>query len=194
LPTALTGIQSVTGGAANMTITSGTGNSRTLSLQTTTSGGVATTALLLDATQGASLTGNFQAGAAIGDLGIALTLKNTATFATGGRGSAIRFTGTGSANMAQIESTTTGSADNTANLVLRTSSGGVLTAVLTLSPTLTATFASSVSTGTPNGGVAAAWKMGEARSGVALTVSTTAGVQLDVAGTLYTLAVLTTNP
>lgn len=44
----------ITGGAGNMTITAGTGNSRTLTLQTTTSGGVATNALVLSAAQQAS--------------------------------------------------------------------------------------------------------------------------------------------
>lgn len=44
----------ITGGAGNMTITAGTGNSRTMALQTTTSGGTATTALTLSATQTAT--------------------------------------------------------------------------------------------------------------------------------------------
>ena len=41
----------LTGGAGNMTVIAGTGNSRTFTLQTTTSGGTATTALTADATQ-----------------------------------------------------------------------------------------------------------------------------------------------
>jgi hypothetical protein len=41
----------ISGGAGNMTITAGTGASRTLTLQTTTSGSTATTALTIDATQ-----------------------------------------------------------------------------------------------------------------------------------------------
>ena len=53
-----TGATTVTGGAGNMTIVSGTGASRTLIFQTTTSGSVATTALTLDATQGGTLVGN----------------------------------------------------------------------------------------------------------------------------------------
>lgn len=52
----------LTGGAGNMTIAAGTGASRTLSLQTTTSGSTATNALVLDATQGATLTGNLTFG------------------------------------------------------------------------------------------------------------------------------------
>ena len=45
------GAYTVTGGAANMVITAGTGNSRTLSLQSTTAGGVATTFLTGNADQ-----------------------------------------------------------------------------------------------------------------------------------------------
>lgn len=41
----------VTGGAANLTLLSGTGNSRTMTLQTTTSGGTATNALVISGTQ-----------------------------------------------------------------------------------------------------------------------------------------------
>lgn len=48
---------SLTGGAGNMTITSGTGNSRTMILRTTTSGGTATTALTLNADQTATFAG-----------------------------------------------------------------------------------------------------------------------------------------
>lgn len=52
--TSLSGITAATGGASNMTITSGTGNSRTLILRTTTSVGTATTALTLNADQSAT--------------------------------------------------------------------------------------------------------------------------------------------
>lgn len=51
-----TGATTVTGGAGNMTIVAGTGASRTLALQTTTSGSTATTALSIDATQLVTLT------------------------------------------------------------------------------------------------------------------------------------------
>lgn len=54
----ITGIQTITGLAGNMTITSGTGNSRTMILRTTTSGGTATAALTLDATQGGTFGGS----------------------------------------------------------------------------------------------------------------------------------------
>lgn len=52
--TSLSGVTGITGGASNMTITSGTGNSRTMALQTTTSGGVATTFLTGNADQSAT--------------------------------------------------------------------------------------------------------------------------------------------
>jgi hypothetical protein len=56
----------ITGGAGNMTITAGTGASRTLTLQTTTSGSAATTALTLGADQSALFAGvTAFAGAAI---------------------------------------------------------------------------------------------------------------------------------
>lgn len=50
-----TGAWGLTGGAGNMTITSGTGNSRTLALQSTTSGGTATTFLTGNADQTTTL-------------------------------------------------------------------------------------------------------------------------------------------
>lgn len=56
--TSLSGVTGITGGAGNMTITSGTGNSRTMALRTTTSGGTATTALTLGADQSATFAGH----------------------------------------------------------------------------------------------------------------------------------------
>jgi hypothetical protein len=60
----------LTGGAGNFTLTSGTGNSRTMSLQTTTSGGTATTYLFADGNQNVCL-----GSATIGDVGDRLTLQ-----------------------------------------------------------------------------------------------------------------------
>lgn len=51
----LTSVGSITGGASNMTILSGTGNNRTLTLQTTNSGGIATTALTIGADQNTTI-------------------------------------------------------------------------------------------------------------------------------------------
>lgn len=48
----------LTGGAGNMTITAGSGNSRTLTLQTTTSGGTATNAIVISATQRVTISSN----------------------------------------------------------------------------------------------------------------------------------------
>lgn len=50
----------LTGGTGNMTLTAGTGNSRTMALQTTTSGGVATTFLSADDSQNSLFGGNAQ--------------------------------------------------------------------------------------------------------------------------------------
>ncbi len=54
----LTAVTDITGGASNMVITSGTGNSRTLTLRTTTSGGVATAAITIDDAQKATFGGH----------------------------------------------------------------------------------------------------------------------------------------
>lgn len=53
----LTGVGNITGGASSMTITAGTGNSRTLALQSTTSGGTATTFLTGNADQSVTFVG-----------------------------------------------------------------------------------------------------------------------------------------
>jgi hypothetical protein len=65
---------------------------------------------------------------------------------------------------------------------------------LTLNTNGTAVFASSITTAAPTAGSAGAWKMGTSVSGVALAVSTTSGVRINVGGSDVTLAVLTTNP
>lgn len=54
----IVGVGTITGLAGNMTIQSGTGNSRTMILQTTTSGGTLTTALTLGTDQSATIAGN----------------------------------------------------------------------------------------------------------------------------------------
>lgn len=54
---------------------------------------------------------------------------------------------------------------------------------------------STLKTGTPNTGAGAGlWKLGVARTSTGLVPSTTTGLQVDIGGTLYTLAVLSTNP
>ena len=58
----LTAVTNITGGASSMVITSGTGNSRTLTLRTTTSGGTATTALVIGADQSSTFSGTVALG------------------------------------------------------------------------------------------------------------------------------------
>lgn len=74
----------LTGGAGNMTIVSGTGNSRTMTFKTTTSGGTATTALTLSATQTATFAGavTVPGGAAFLTTSTALTDGAGASVAT----------------------------------------------------------------------------------------------------------------
>ena len=55
----LTAVGNITGGASSMTITAGTGNSRTLALQSTTSGGTATTFLTGNADQSMTFAAGF---------------------------------------------------------------------------------------------------------------------------------------
>lgn len=58
----LTAVGNITGGASSMTITAGTGNSRTLALQSTTSGGSATTFLTGNADQSTTFAGTVVLG------------------------------------------------------------------------------------------------------------------------------------
>lgn len=59
----LTAVGSITGGASSMTITAGTGASRTLTFQTTTAGSAATTALVIGADQSSTFSGTVALGA-----------------------------------------------------------------------------------------------------------------------------------
>ena len=83
----LTNVGNITGGTSSMTITAGTGNSRTLALQTTTSGGVATTALTLNADQSATFANTVNAttfsGALSGNASTATNLSGTPLLPTG---------------------------------------------------------------------------------------------------------------
>lgn len=60
-----------TGGPGNLTVISGTGNNRTMTLQTTTSGGTATNWLVGDASQNTTAGGNFTALGTLGSSGFA---------------------------------------------------------------------------------------------------------------------------
>jgi hypothetical protein len=61
---------------------------------------------------------------------------------------------------------------------------------LTIASTGAATFSSSVTTGAPTTGTAAAWKLGS-RVAAAVALDATQYIELDVAGTLYKLAIVT---
>lgn len=88
------------------------------------------------------------------------------------------------AGVATMANTTEATNSTTAGTVV---SGGLGVAKKIIS-------ASSYTSGAPTAGSAGAWKLGANQTGVALTVSTTNGVRVNVDGTDYTLAVLTTNP
>jgi hypothetical protein len=91
----LTAVGNITGGASSMTITAGTGNSRTLALQSTTSGGTATTFLTGDASQNTTLAGN-------------LTLGASTSTITGAAGNMTIVAGTGNSRTLALQSTTSG--------------------------------------------------------------------------------------
>jgi hypothetical protein len=56
------------------------------------------------------------------------------------------------------------------------------------------TFGSSIQTAAPTGGTAAPWKLGSVVTGIAATLVTTSYLQVDVGGTLYKLALVTSVP
>ncbi len=65
---------------------------------------------------------------------------------------------------------------------------------LTISTTGNAVLTGSLTTGAPTSGTAAAWKLGTVVTGVTSTFVTTNYIQLDVGGTLYKLATVTSVP
>ena len=111
----LTSVGNITGGASNMTITAGTGNSRTLALQSTTSGGTATTFLTGNADQSSTFGGNISG--------------TGAWTVTGGAGNMTIVSGTGASRTMVLQTTTAGSTATTA---------------LTLAADQSATFANTV--------------------------------------------------
>lgn len=89
-----TGAWNIIGGAGNMTIISGTGNSRTMILQTTTSGGTATTALTLAADQSATFANTVNATTFVGALtGNSSTATSAATLTTARNIQGVSFNG-----------------------------------------------------------------------------------------------------
>lgn len=119
---------------------------------------------------------------------ITLTTANALSLTLSG-GAAATITGA-AGNM-----TVTAGTGNSRTLTLRTTtSGGTATAALTLDATQGGTFGGSITTSAPNGGTAAAWKLGTVVTGITATMVTTNYIQLDVAGTLYKLATVTSVP
>jgi hypothetical protein len=76
----------------------------------------------------------------------------------------------------------------TGNVLIST--GGGSDAGFKLDVNGTGRFSSSITTGAPSGGTAAAWKFGS-RVAAAVALSTTQYIELDVGGTLYKLAIVT---
>ncbi len=144
----LTGAASLTGGAGNMTITSGTGNSRTLTIQTTTSGGTATNAITIGATQVVTFPANVSSSSTLtgtvvitGGLGVSSTIYCAGVNALGGV--AVRaqylqcYTGSGSSGATYFECPsgttvmklrTAGGVDGDLTLANLTASGDVVCA------------------------------------------------------------------
>jgi len=143
------GALSFTGGPGSMTITSGTGNSRTMTLRTTTSGGTATNALVLGTTQVPSfpqsrkaVTSQFDSSsgttpADVTGLSVALPASGTFSFravlhinadATGGEKLAAAYSGTSSAIIYQIDSVANATNLNVINSRQTASAGAAGTA------------------------------------------------------------------
>ncbi|MEK7227802.1 MAG: hypothetical protein AAB681_00400, partial [Patescibacteria group bacterium] len=115
----LTDVVDITGGASNMIITAGTGNSRTLTLRSTTAGGTATAFLTGNADQSSTFGGN---------------ISGTGSWSlTGGAGNMTILSGTGASRTMILQTTTSGSTATTA---------------LTLGADQSATFAGAISNGT----------------------------------------------
>jgi hypothetical protein len=93
---------------------------------------------------------------------------------TGGAGNMTITAGTGASRTLTLRTTTAGS---------------TATDALVLSAAQNATFGGSVTTSTPNGGTAGAWKFGIRVEAVS-ALDTTQYIELDVGGTLYKLALI----
>jgi hypothetical protein len=77
----LTDVINITGGANNMVVTAGTGNSRTMTLRTTTSGGAATTALTLAIDQSATFANTVNATTFLGSFKSDTTISSASIYA-----------------------------------------------------------------------------------------------------------------
>lgn len=120
-----TGAWGLTGGAGNMTITSGTGNSRTMILKSTTSGGVATTFLTGNADQSATFANTVNAttfvGALTGNASTATTLQNARTI------NGTSFDGSANITVTAAAGTLTGSTLNSTVTTSSLTSHGTIT-------------------------------------------------------------------
>lgn len=122
-----TGATTITGGAGNMTITSGTGNSRTLALQSTTSGGIATTFLTGNADQSATFANTVNATTFVGTL---TGNASTATaLATARAINGVNFDGTSAITVAAAAGTLTGTTLNSTVVTSSLTSVGTLNSV-----------------------------------------------------------------
>lgn len=173
-------------------------------------GAVTGTAITL--TLASSLTGiNAVTSAAATDLvltgnsGAALTLVNggsgTVTLTPAGNASVIvggnqRRLESSAGNLTLRGTTHVIIQSNGANETARFTSAANLLLGTTTDPGGAGNFVSvgSLTTGAPTAGSAGAWKLGALASGVALVVSTTTGIRVNVGGTDYTFATYTTNP
>jgi len=136
---------SIVGGASNMNILSGTGASRTLTLQTTTSGSVATNALVLDATQGATVTGDFTVNSRFGASTTRLTAVGGRISSSGGGAPMILESNAANALSALVGSWTGGAS----NLTITAGTGASRT--LSLQGTTSGSAAQTFLTGTDTG-------------------------------------------
>lgn len=161
----LTAVADITGGASSMTITAGTGNSRTMVLKTTTSGGTATTALTLGADQSATVAGTIAASnlsgtntgdqtTVSGNAGTATTLQTARNlWGQSFDGSAAvtgSLTSVGSITGGASSMTITAGTGNSRTLTLQTTtSGGTATTAVTIGADQSTTFAGMVTMPTP---------------------------------------------
>lgn len=160
----LTAVGDIIGGASSMTVTAGTGNSRTLTFQTTTSGGAATTALALGADQSATFAGTVSLAAGVSISGAA------------GSGGLSLGSMTGATALPTGNLSWTGASTKTVSIV-STGSGSSITITAgassiwsTSSGTLTLDSGSTLNLGTTN---AAGVSFGNAANTVNLTFATT---------------------
>lgn len=174
----LTSVGDVTGGASSMNIIAGTGNSRTMTLKSTTSGGTATAFLTGNADQSTTFGGNL--------------LGTGAWTLTGGAGNMTIISGTGNSRTMTLQTTTSGGTATTAATISATqvvdfanapTAGGV--AIPTISSTSTLTNKRKVPrVETPTAAGGATYTVNtDNYDGSGITTSGTGTITIDVSGT-----------